>query len=128
MLSGRDLGLGVEILDLGFTENTVCNALVAVLCRPFEAILHVGVASWGLVNLRVVDDEEDLAEINQHLYWNWLQQHEGLGRLGGDLSRTRSGSSSSCASTNILENTNVLWSSESNAGNTRDSGQSKLGN
>jgi hypothetical protein len=33
LLSGRDLGLGVEVLDLGFTENTACNALVGVLCK-----------------------------------------------------------------------------------------------
>lgn len=30
LLSGRDLGLGVEILNLGFTENTVCKTLVVV--------------------------------------------------------------------------------------------------
>lgn len=38
LLSGGDLGLGVEILNLGFTENTVCNALVVVLCKHLRIL------------------------------------------------------------------------------------------
>ncbi len=35
-----------------------------VSCRLLDYSLHIGVAGWGLVNLGLVDDEEDLEEDN----------------------------------------------------------------
>ncbi len=59
LLSSGCLGLGVEILDLGLAEDTL-SKVSWIYWRQLSYGLHIGVAGWGLVNLRLVDDEEDL--------------------------------------------------------------------
>lgn len=62
LLGGGSLGAGVEILDLGLTEDAGRGRSAPtpshLLMTPN---LHVGVAVGRLVHLRVVDDEEDLS-------------------------------------------------------------------
>lgn len=59
LLGGRSLCLGVEILNLGLTKYTEDMSANAP-CSSSEVCLHVGIAVWGLEDLWLVDDEEDL--------------------------------------------------------------------
>jgi hypothetical protein len=61
LLSSRSLCLGVKILNLSLSENTV-SYLVWFIVAKTGSFLHVGVACWRLENLWVVDDEQDLRE------------------------------------------------------------------
>lgn len=60
LLSSLSLGLNVEILNLGLTEDTVpALAIVrAIIYDPSR--LHPGVAVGRLVNIRVADNEKDV--------------------------------------------------------------------
>lgn len=62
LLGSSSLSRGVQVLDLGLTENTVEGiGSVYSCCRIIGGrCLHVGVAVGGLVDLRGVDNEEDL--------------------------------------------------------------------
>lgn len=63
LLGGSLLGSGVDVLDLGLTEDTV--ARLSASTRGVRVVQkggdeHVGVAVGRLVDLGLVDDEEDL--------------------------------------------------------------------
>lgn len=65
LLGSGSLGSGVQVLDLGLTEDAA-----SVLLRRLEHglsrdCLHPGVAVGGLVDIGVVDDEEDLCSTSQ---------------------------------------------------------------
>lgn len=59
LLGGGRLGLRVQVLDLGLTEDAVRGQR---RCLPLSTgrDSHVGVAGGGLVDVGLVDDEEDL--------------------------------------------------------------------
>jgi hypothetical protein len=59
LLSGRGLSLRVEVLNLGFTENTFV-AVSGNLLDMVAKYKHVGVAGGRLVNFWLVDNKEDL--------------------------------------------------------------------
>jgi hypothetical protein len=62
LLSSGSLGLGVEILNLGLTKDTIYTyQLTDVTVTKIEASIHVGIAGWGLVDFGLVDDEQDLS-------------------------------------------------------------------
>lgn len=67
-VSGSELGSSsllsgsVHVLDLGLTENTIRDVSDGSAAGK-QCNLHVGVAVGRLVDLRVVDDEEDLEHI-----------------------------------------------------------------
>lgn len=64
LLGGRSLGLRVQVLDLGLTEDAGAGSAGCLpsLCAPLRCgrNSHVGVAGGGLVDIGLVDDEEDL--------------------------------------------------------------------
>ena len=61
LLGSGSLSLGVEVLNLSFTEDTVRESVsMSISCLWDRASLHVGVAGWRFVDFGVVDDEEDL--------------------------------------------------------------------
>ncbi|KAI6775734.1 hypothetical protein HG530_002492 [Fusarium avenaceum] len=68
-VSGSELGSSsllsgsVHVLDLGLTENTIRDVSDGSAAGK-QCNLHVGVAVGRLVDLRVVDDEEDLEHID----------------------------------------------------------------
>jgi hypothetical protein len=61
LLGSGSLSLGVEILDLGLTEDAIAEAISMCVCwKESTPCLHVGVAGGGLVDFWVVDDKKDL--------------------------------------------------------------------
>ena len=61
--SGGLLGGSVDVLDLGLTEDAKIS--ISMHYKPHirgVSCLHPGVARRRLVDIRVVDDEEDLLE------------------------------------------------------------------
>lgn len=62
LLGSSGLGGGVQVLNLGLTEDAVKEfGSVCGCCRLMVGeCLHVGVAVGGLVDLGGVDNEEDL--------------------------------------------------------------------
>ena len=61
LLGSGSLSLGVEILNFRLTEDTIEEAInMCALERICSVCLHVSVAGGGLVDFRVVNDEEDL--------------------------------------------------------------------
>lgn len=60
LCGGGLLRAGVDVLDLGLTENTMMWSAALSSDNNMLWRSHVGVAVGGLVNLGVVDDEENL--------------------------------------------------------------------
>lgn len=63
LLGGSGLGGGVEVLNLGLTEDAVGDkGQSTVYCRLMRAVsnVHVGVTIGGLVDLGGIDNEENL--------------------------------------------------------------------
>jgi hypothetical protein len=61
LLGSGGLGLRVQVLNLGLTEDAVLR--VSCCCWSLDVrdrCLHVGVGVGGLVNIGLADDEEDL--------------------------------------------------------------------
>jgi hypothetical protein len=67
-LDSRCLSLGVQILDLGLTEDAK-QSISYWVPLLFMLDIHVGVAGRRLVDIGVVDDEEDL---QQQVRTQWL--------------------------------------------------------
>lgn len=64
LLGGRSLGLGVQVLDLGLTEDASAGSVHVAGCLDSCQCSHVGVAGGGLVDIGLVDDEEDLGVVS----------------------------------------------------------------
>jgi hypothetical protein len=62
LLSGGSLGLGVQVLNLGLTEDarSVSVNVVHIRVTAIGFHIHPAVAVGGTVNLGLVDNEEDL--------------------------------------------------------------------
>jgi hypothetical protein len=61
LLGSGSLGLRVQVLNLGLTEDAVLR--ISDCCyslNVYSRCLHVGVGVGGLVNVGLADDEEDL--------------------------------------------------------------------
>ena len=66
LLGSAGLGRGVQVLDLGLAEDArSCYSLVS--CGTC-AYLHVRVAGWRFVHIRLADDEEDLPTTVSQFY------------------------------------------------------------
>lgn len=61
LLSGRGLSLGVQVLNLGLTEDAATLSVAGPSIEHGFSI-HVGVARGRLVDIGLVDDEENLEQ------------------------------------------------------------------
>lgn len=61
LLGGGGLSLGVQILNLGLAEDAATPVSMTTVEENLFESLHPGVATGRLVDVRVVDDEENLA-------------------------------------------------------------------
>ena len=61
LLGSGSLGLRVQVLNLGLTEDAVfCVSDCCCSLHVYDRCLHVGVGVGGLVDVGLADDEEDL--------------------------------------------------------------------